>query len=64
MNLLTFLLQLNSSLVLQSIGLTVLQAIFQAPVYALAVYWGLRLAVRHEQRHEIAVSKLQNKENN
>jgi len=44
------LLQLNTSIFLQTIGLSVIQAIFQAPVYGLAVYWGLILANKHSSR--------------
>lgn len=41
-----FLLQLNTNLFLQSLGLTVIQAVFTAPVYGLAMYWGILFAFR------------------
>lgn len=47
-----FLLQLNTSLFLQTIGLSVITAIFQAPVYALAVYWGIKFATKSNNRME------------
>jgi len=44
------LLQLNTSIFLQTIGLSVIQAIFQAPIYGLAVYWGIMLANKRVTR--------------
>lgn len=48
-----FLLQINASLILQSIGLTILQAIFTAPVYGLGVYWGITLAFKHLNQKKV-----------
>lgn len=42
--------QLNASIILQNIGLTVLQAAFTAPVYALGVYWGILFAFKHMEK--------------
>lgn len=52
MNLFLFLFQLNTSLFLQNIGLVFIQAIVQAPIYGLAVYWGLMLANKRLNRTE------------
>lgn len=38
------LLQVNANSLLQLIGLSVLQAIFQAPIYFFAVYWAIKQA--------------------
>lgn len=44
-----FFLQLNTSILLQNIGLVIIQAIFSAPVYGLAMYWGVRMAIKHSK---------------
>lgn len=53
--LILFLLQMNANAFLQTIGLVFIQAIIQAPIYFLAVYWAVTFA---NKRVEM---KLQNK---
>ncbi len=61
--LLIILLQLNTSIFLQTIGLSVIQAIFQAPIYGLAVYWGILFANKHltKSNKNIELNELRNK---
>lgn len=56
-----FLFQLNTSAFLQTIGLVFIQSLVTAPIYGLAVYWGILMA---NKRVDKQIQKSNQMENN
>lgn len=57
-------LQLNTSVFLQSIGLTIVQSLASAPIYGLAMYWGIKFAFSsiEKEKRSTQTRKMENKD--